>query len=145
LAVIFLIIGAVGGFFAYKNLSSFSMNYYKVNGVASAENDYVIIDMLEIKENYLKINPSAEMEEIYNSINLEDSSVICKFFGIDKSDSVSVKYLYREDISHDTKEVNKVDVRVPGVYYVEYTSSFFAFKNVTLIRTIIVTEVENDG
>lgn len=145
LAFVFLIIGVASGFFAYKILSPFKMNTFTINGIASAENDYVIIDLLEIKENYLSENPQAKMEEIYNSIILKDNLVTCKFLGMDKTESISIAYFYREDISHDVKEVEGIDVKIPGVYYVEYTSSFFAFKNTTLIRTIIVTEVENDG
>ena len=145
LAIIFLIVGAVGGFFAYKTLSLFAMNTFTINGVASAENDYVIVDLMEIKSSYLQANPTAKMEDVYASITLHDNSVNCKFFGMDKTDTITIKYFYREDISHDAKQVEGIDVKTPGVYYVEYTSSFFAFKNSTLIRTIIVTEVENDG
>lgn len=144
-AVLFLIIGIAGGFFAYKMLSSFEMNTYLVNGVASSEKDYVVVDVSAIKESVLSTDAEATMEEIFSSISLEDNSVTCKFFGIDISDSVSTKYYYREDISHDTQEVTKIDVTTAGVYYIEYTSSFFAFKNKTLIRTIVITEVENDG
>ena len=144
-AVLFLIIGIAGGFFAYKMLSSFEMNSYLVNSVASREKDYIVIDISEIKESVLSTDADATMEEAFALINLEDKSVTCKSFGIDMSNSVSIKYYYREDISHDTQEVTKIDVTVAGVYYIEYTSSFFAFKNKTLIRTIIVTGVENDG
>ena len=144
-AVLFLAIGIVGGFFAYKMLSSFEMNNFLVNGIASTEADYIIVDVSEIKENVLQTNANATMEEIYSSINLEDKSVTCKFFGIDIKNTVSTKYYYREDISHDTQVIDKIDVTVAGVYYIEYTSSFFAFKNKTLIRTIVITEVENDG
>jgi len=144
-AVLFLIIGIAGGFFAYKSLSFFEMNTYLVNGVASEEIDYIIVDVSTIKEEALNTNANVTMDQIYSSINLEDKHVKCKFFGVDVSDSVSTKYYYREDISHDVKEVNSIDVTTAGVYYIEYTSNFFAFKNKTLIRTIIVTEVENDG
>lgn len=145
IAVLFLIIGAAGGFFAYNALSSFEMNNFLVNGVESAETDYVIVDVSAIKEEFLKTKADASMGEIYSSIVLEDKSVTCKFFGIDVSNTVTYKYYYREDISHNTNEVKDIDVTTAGVYYIEYTSSFFAFKNKTLIRTIIVTEVENDG
>lgn len=143
--VIALIIGLVGGFFSFIFLSSFEMKDYSVNGIASSEKDYVLIDMLDIKEDYLSEHPDGHMENIYNSIVLKDDGFICKFFGVDISDSVTTRYYYREDISHDQEEVSEIDVTIPGVYYIEYTSSHFAFKNKTLIRTIIVTEVENDG
>ena len=144
-AVLFLIIGIAGGFFAYKSLSFFAMNSYSVNSVASSENDYIIVDMLEIKNAYLQAKPTAEMQEIYASVILEDKMVTCKFFGVDVSNTVTIKYYYREDISHDVKSVDDIDVSVAGVYYIEYTSSFFTFKNSKLIRTVVITEVENDG
>ena len=144
-AVLFLIVGVAGGFFAFKMLSLFEMNSYFVNGVESAEKDYVIVDVSAIKESFLLNNPDATMDEIYAAINLEDKSVSCKFFGLDIVDTVTTKYYYREDISHNTTEVEKVDIEKPGVYYIEYTSSHFAYKNKILIRTIIITEVENDG
>ena len=145
LALVFLLLGAVGGFFAYKMLSTFELNTFVVNGVASAENDYIVVDLSEIKEDYFQSNSDKTIEDFYASISLKDNTVSCKFFGIDKSDTIVTKYYYREDISHDAVEVNKIDLETAGVYYIEYTSSFFAFKNSTLIRTIIVTEVENDG
>ena len=145
IAVLFLIVGAIGGFFAFKMLSPFEMNTFTINGVASAENDYVIVDVSSIKEEYLKTNSEATMSEIYASILLKDNLVECKFFGKDISDTVSIKYYYREDISHNTVETTNVDVETAGVYYIEYTSFHFAFKNKTLIRTIIITGVENDG
>lgn len=143
--IISLILGLAGGFFAFKYLSPFKMNTYTVNGVASSEIDYVIIDMSAIKEDYLKTNPDADMEEIYNSVKLSDGGFVCKFFGMDASNSVTTTYYYREDISYDWSKVNGIDVATAGVYYIEYKSTHFAFKNSTLIRTIIVTEVENDG
>lgn len=143
--VIALILGLVAGFFAFTLLSPFEMKDYKVNGVVSSEKDYVIVDMLDIKGDYLAIHPDGSMEDIYASIELLDEGYECKFFGVDVSDSVTTKYYYREDISHDQEEVDKIDVTNAGVYYIEYKSSHFAFKNKVLIRTIIVTEVENDG
>lgn len=121
------------------------MSAYSVNGVASAEVDYIVIDMSAIKESYLLENPNAEMEEVYSSVKLNDGGFVCKFFGIDISDKVTTTYYYREDISHDWSKVNGIDVTTAGVYYIEYKSNHFAFENSTLIRTIIVTGVENDG
>ncbi len=143
--ILSLILGALSGFFAFKYLSPFNMNAYYVNGVASSETDYVVIDMSAIKEDYLKENPDADMEEIFNSITLKDDGFVCKFFGVDVSKSVTTTYYYREDISHDWSKVDGIDITTAGVYYIEYKSSHFAFKHSTLIRTIIVTEVENDG
>ena len=143
--LIALIVGALGGYFAYAILSPFELSAYTVNGVASDENDYIIIDMSQIKENILNKNPDTTDDEIFVSVVLNDEGVVCKFFGKDVSDTVKVEYFYREDISHDVATTDKIDVSVAGVYYIKYTSSHFAFKNTTLIRTIIVTGVENDG
>ena len=144
-AVVFLLIGLVGGFFAFKFLSPFEMLGFKVNGNLALENDYIIVEMSELKDEYFKQNPTAEMEEFYASVSIEDLGFECKFFGVDMSKSVTQKYYYREDVSHETVEVSEIDIETPGVYYIEYKSSHFAFKNKTLIRTIIVTGVENDG
>ena len=143
--VIALILGAVGGFFGFTYLSPFEMKDFSVNGVTSQEKDYIVIDMEEIKEKYFLDHADAKMQEFYSSILLKDDGVDCKFFGFDISDSVSIKYYYREDISHDSVTVDGIDLTKAGVYYIEYTSTHFVFKNTTLIRTIIVTEVENDG
>lgn len=140
-----LIIGLLGGFFSFMLLSPFEMKDYMVNGIKSSEKDYVVVDMQDIKEDYLIAKPDASMEEIYASVTLKDEGYDCKFFGIDVSDTVTKKYYYREDISHDQEEVTDIDIQTAGVYYIEYTSSHFAFKNKVLIRTIIVTGVENDG
>lgn len=146
-----LIIGAIGGFFLTKSLSKFEMNNFYVNEVASKEVDYVVVDVSLHKETELDkaLKTGDEngitMEEVYSSLVLKDDGVTLKFMGIDISNTLSVKYLYREDISHNVTEVSKIDVSVPGVYYIQYTSSHFAYKNVTLIRTIIVTGVEVDG
>lgn len=144
-SLLFLIIGVAGGFYAFKFLSPFEMKGYKVNGVACAENDYVVIEMQELKDDYFAKNSQAEMEDFYASISIEDLGFECKFFGVDMSNTVKTKCYYREDISHSAVETDKIDIETPGVYYIEYTSSHFAFKNKTLIRTIIVTGVENDG
>lgn len=144
-SVLFLIIGVVGGFFAFKFLSPFEMKGYKVNGKLCTENDYVVVEMQELKNEFFKQNPTLKMEDFYASITIEDLGFECKFFGVDVSKTVTQKCYYREDISHKTEQVDAVNLEVPGVYYIEYVSSHFAFKNKTLIRTIIVTGVENDG
>ncbi len=143
--LIALVIGVAAGYFAFDFLSGFEMLAYSVNGVESVETDYVVIDMSVIKEEYLKTDADATMDEIFASVTLSDNGAECKFFGFDVSPSINTKYYYREDISHDVSEVEKIDIQTAGVYYIEYTTSHFAFKSQTLIRTIIVTEVENDG
>ena len=84
-----------------------------------------------------------ERDNSEDPIVLDDEGVTCKIFGIDLSKSVSVKYFYREDITKDATEVENINLDVAGVYYIEYTSSNFLYKNTTLIRTVIVSEVEN--
>ena len=148
---IFLILGAVGGFFLARSTCEFYMNDYKVKGVTSAEVDYVYVDMSSHKEQLIEIDKASDHPvgvttgQVYSTMTLEDGGVTAKFFGTDISDSVSVKYYYREDISQDMIEVSSIDVKTAGVYYIEYTSSHFAYKNIKLIRTIVVTEVEVDG
>ena len=147
--VITSIIGILGGYFLTKALCTFELNEYYVSGTIAAEKDYVIVDVSAHKEKRedaaLKAGQEITMEEIYSSLGLVDKGASIKFMGVDVSDSVVVNYYYREDISHETKKTDKIDVSVPGVYYIEYTSSHFAFKNVKLIRTVIVTGVEIDG
>lgn len=149
IAVVAVILGAIGGFFAIKLTSAFEFNDYFVNGVAAAEKDYVVVDVSEHKalrfSSDILAGTVVESQDIYETLDLLDKGVSIKFLGKDVSDSITVKYYYREDISHDAVEVGKVDVSIPGVYYVEYTSSHFAYKNTTLIRTIVVTGVEVDG
>ena len=143
--LLFLIIGALGGYFAFNSLSAFEMLSYSVNGTVSAESDYVIVDLMGQREKLEADGSEVTMEELYASIDLEDGGVTCKFLGVDVSSTVTTKYYYREDISHDAVTVDAIDVTIAGVYYIEYTSSHFAFSKTTLIRTIIVMGVENDG
>jgi len=141
-----LVIGGALGFLASSKLNSFYMNDYLVANVASPEKDYVEVDVSKVREGLENGGATmVTMEQIYSATSLEDKGVTIKFLGMDVSKTLTTKYYYREDISHNTQEVNGVDVTVPGVYYIEYTSSHFAFKKTTLIRTIIVTGVEVDG
>ena len=141
ISLIFLVIGLVGGYFAFTKLSSFEMQGFSVNGVASEEKDYVEIDMTDLEEKYSQEKSDYTMAEFYESIILEDGGTTCKFFGVDVSKTVSVKYYYREDISQEAEFVEGIDLTKSGVFYVEYTSSHFMFKNSKLIRTIVVTGV----
>jgi len=127
IALVFLVLGAACGYFAFSYLSAFEMNGYKVNGVESQEVDYVVV----------------EREAIDGDIVLEDGGVTCKIFGIDVSSSITVKYYYREDTSYDAQEVEGITLETAGVYYIEYSSSNFLYKHKKLIRTIVITEVEN--
>ena len=144
---VFLCLGIVAGFFVSRETCSFYMNDYKVNGVSSVEADYVYVDMTMHKQQLIASlgAESFTMGQVYSTLDLKDGGVTAKFLGMDISDSVTVKYYYREDISHEMVAVSSIDVQTAGVYYIEYTTSHFAYKNVKLIRTIIITEVEVDG
>ena len=149
--VVFLVLGAVAGFFIAKNSCVFYMNDYFVNDVVASEVDYVYVDMSVHKQQLIEADKKTAIpvgvttEQVYSTMKLKDCGVTAKFLGVDITDSVKVKYYYREDISHNMVEVSAVDVKTAGVYYIEYTSSHFAYKDIKLIRTIIVTEVEVDG
>ena len=144
-----VIFGVVAGFFVARSTCEFKMNDYYVNSVKAIEMEYVFVDVSEHKSVYFAEDIVAgnviNAEDVYKTLNLLDKGVTIKFLGNDISNTISTRYLYREDISHDVKEVSKVDVSQPGIYYIEYTSSHFAFKHITLIRTIVVTGVELDG
>lgn len=146
-ALFALLAGAVGGFFAFNYFCKFEMNNFSVWGEVADEVDYVVLDVSALKEKMLAENSQVTMEQIYSNIEkgIVDEGVECKFFGMDAGTSVNVSYSYREDISHDAEKISKIDVSRAGVYYIEYTSSHFAFRNKTLIRTVIVMGVENDG
>ena len=63
-------------------------------------------------------------------------------FGKDISSECTVTYYYREDLSHDQVQVDKVDETKGGMYYAVYSAPASRYKTVTLIRNIYVTGVE---
>lgn len=69
----------------------------------------------------------------------------CVSFGKDCSSDVETTYYYRKDLSEDAKVVKSVDENTPGMYYAVYTTSASRYKTVTLIRNIVVLEVEDNG
>lgn len=147
--VVALIVGIIAGLLVTKFTSKFEFKDFYVAGQASSEKDYAVVDVSAHKE---KLEGLASLsgttvteEQVYLTLSLEDKGVNIKFLGMDISDSLSVRYYYREDISHDIVAVDKIDVKTAGVYYIEYSSSHFAYKNTKLIRTIVVTGVELDG
>lgn len=142
-AILFLAIGAVAGFFAAKNLTYFRFASFSVNGVKAEENDYVEIDVTELKATLSaagKPNEFADMNALIKSDGVEIS-----FFGASLKDKVKRVLYYREDKSHDVVAADNIDLEKAGIYYEEYTVDHFAFKNSKLIRTIVVTGVENNG
>lgn len=115
--IVFLIAGASLGFIFLKN-DKFEMNAY-----SNGEIDIYIGEDEKFQE-------------------YEELGVVCKFLGKDISDDVKITYKYREDISHDAIEVDYVDVQTSGIYYAIYTIDHFKYKDVTLIRNIIVLREE---
>ena len=141
-----LIIGAVAGYFAATKTTYFALLPYKVDGVASQEIDYVCVDLSEKRAALEEQGKKADTaKEIADQLKIEDDGFEIKFLGSSVADTVSKKLLYREDLSEDAKEVAEIDFSRAGTYYVEYTSTHFAFKNLKLIRTIFVTGVEENG
>lgn len=142
----FLIIGAAAGYFAATKTTYFALSPYKVDGVASEENDYVCVDLSEKRAELEQVGtPADTAEQIAARLKIEDGGFEIRFLGSSVADTVSARILYREDLSHDATEVDKIDYATAGTYYIEYTSSHFAFKNVKLIRTVFVTGVEENG
>ena len=68
----------------------------------------------------------------------EELGIKCVAFGQDVTDSITIKYLYREDIHHDIQEVSGVNPDKVGFYYVVYTSSNIKYRTVQLVRNVIV-------
>lgn len=78
-----------------------------------------------------------------NPSTYEELGVKCVAFGQDATSSVKIKYLYREDITHDTQAVDEIDVNVGGIYYVVYTSTNLKYRTVQLIRNVVVVRAED--
>ena len=124
LAVIFLIVGVLGGFFAmkyaFKNDTFYMLAY---------ENDEVDI-IIGADEKYTK----------YYELGAK-----CISFGKNVSSDVVITYYYRADLSEDKVQVEEVDETKPGMYYAVYTTTASRYKTVTLIRNIYVMGVEDNG
>lgn len=73
----------------------------------------------------------------------EELGVKCVAFGKDANDSVQIKYLYREELTKETQEVDTIAEDVAGIYYVVYTSTNFKYKTVQLVRTVKVIRTED--
>lgn len=118
-----LVIGAVGGYFGYQYI---------------CKDDCFIMNSYSQASEVIDINIGAD--ELYETY--EEKGAKCVIFGKDMSDKVKIKYQYREDASYDAIEVQGVDVNKAGIYYVIYTIDHIRFKNITLIRNIIVMREE---
>ena len=123
-AVLFIVIGAVGGFFGIK--LAFKNDTFEMLAYANGEYDIVI--------------GAEEATKTYTELGVK-----CVSFGKDESDKCTVTYYYREDLSQEQTQVDKVDVNKAGMYYAVYTTTASRYKTVTLIRNIYVTGVEDNG
>lgn len=138
--ILFLVIGSVLGIFGYKLITT---------------NDKYFMNDYQYTSN--KVNTNGETaRELYGDMGSEvailfveeeyvELGVTCICFGVDKSQEVTTKYYYREDISYDAIEVNSIDTSISGFYYVCYFNDTLKYSNVELIRNVIVVEVENNG
>ena len=120
-AVLFVVIGAVGGFFAIKYAfkdDTFAMTAYQNGSI-----DIVIGEDEEFK-------------------TYEELGAKCISFGKNHSSDVTITYYYRADLSEAQVKVDKVDETKAGMYYAVYTTKASRYKSVTLIRNIYVMEVE---
>lgn len=78
-----------------------------------------------------------------NPNTYQELGVKCVAFGQDVVNSVKIRYLYREDITHDVQEVDTINPSVDGIYYVVYTSTNIKYQTVQLVRNVIVLRVED--
>ena len=120
-AVLFLIIGAVGGFFAIKYAfkdDTFAMRAY--------ENGSIDITIGEDGD----------------ATTYTELGARCISFGKYESKNVKVTYYYRADSTEEKVKVDEVDETKAGMYYAVYTTKASRYKNIKLIRNIYVMEVE---
>ena len=124
LVVLFLALGAVGGFFGIKY--AFKNDTFEMLAYANGEIDIVI-------------GPDEEVKQ-YTELGTK-----CVSFGKDESSKCVVTYYYREDLSQEQTQVDSVDINKAGMYYAVYTTSATRYKSVTLIRNIYVVGAEDNG
>lgn len=143
--VLFLVIGAAIGYVFAPQFNSFELGSYTVNGEVQ-ENDYAEIDLTAIKETLSATSDDpVDIDEIIKSVEIKDGGATAKFLGKSVDDTITRTVYYREDGSKPTEKVDGIDLTKAGIYYEEFISSHFAFRSARLIRTIIVTGVEQDG
>ena len=121
LALVVLIIGFAGGFFAHKIV--YSKDIYEMTAYASGKTDVFI---------------GTDGETTYTELGVK-----CIAFGKDYSKQCTVTYFYREEASDDAVEVNKVDETKAGTYYAVYKTPAKKYSSVKLIRNIFVLREEN--
>ncbi|MBQ8451707.1 MAG: hypothetical protein IJ538_02900 [Clostridia bacterium] len=74
-----------------------------------------------------------------------EPGVRCIAFGKDISSECTVTYYFRDDLTKDETLVSGVDENTPGIYYAVYSCPNLKYRNVKLIRNIIVLKEEDDG
>lgn len=94
------------------------------------------------KDDCFEVNGQADIELVSGDV-YEELGVKCISFNQDVTETVRIQYFYREDMSYDTCEVDKIDTTIDGIYYVVYTSSNFKYRAVQLIRNVIVLRTED--
>ena len=121
LVVLFLVVGAVGGFFGIKY--AFKDDAFAMTTYANGEVDITF-------------------GEDGDALKYTEMGAKCVAFGKDVSDEISVTYYYRADATDVQTKVDKVDETKPGMYYAVYKTKAARYKSISLIRNIYVTEVE---
>lgn len=124
LVAVFLVIGILSGWLINK--FAFASDTFEMSAYANGEID-------------ISIGKDGDYQ------TYEEQGARCIAFGKDRTFYCTVNYYYRADLTEDEILVNKVDTDVPGIYYAVYTTSYFKYKSVTLIRNIIVLEEEDNG
>lgn len=124
LVIVLLLVGALGGWLVCK--FAFSSDTYAMVAYGSGKSDIVI-------------GPDGD-DEHYTELGVK-----CIAFGKDISSECTVTYYYRADLTQDEVKVDGVDETVPGMYYAKYQCNNIKYKSVTLIRNIVVLEVEDNG
>ncbi len=119
-----LVVGLLAGFFGMK---------------IAFKND--VFSMVEAKtiDEIMYIGGDSDYEE-YVELGAK-----CVSFGKDYSSEIKIEYFYRTDLSEKETKVDGVDEKVPGMYYAVYTTTASRYKNVTLIRNIVVLGEEDNG
>ncbi len=145
-ACVFLIIGVIIGYFLAFNFNKFELSCFKVNNIAAQNNKNVEINLSDIKKELAtQLNREPTDAELFYGTTLQDCGVNITFLGTSVANTVTATTYYRTDMTCDVTPTDKIDVSKAGIYYIEYTSSHFAFKNAKLVRTIHITGVENNG
>ena len=120
--LVFLAIGVVGGFLGTRIITK--NDVYEMVCFENGQADIIIGE-----------------DEDYN--HYTELGVRCVAFGKDVSDKYTVTYYYRNDLSEDAIEVEKVDTTIEGIYYAVYKAPSKKYSTVKLIRNIIVERSES--